>query len=211
MSIQGKALCQISGPIRHDRPPLVDITIACAVPKVDRAATLIEQASQLGVSRLIWLNCQHSIVRPQAAGEKMKRWRSLAIESAKQCGRNYVLRIDPLTEFSAALEEFQTAKKTILWANPRAPRSLSDWVIKQLYPLLAERAGGPFALMALIGPEGGFSRREQDLLGAIPEAMPVRLADNILRVETAALACAAIIAGVIAEETGHGHDKTAVL
>lgn len=210
LPLQGKAFCQLSGPIRYDRPPRVDITIACAVPKVDRAATLIEQASQLGVSRLIWLNCQHSIVRPEAAGAKMKRWRSLAIESAKQCGRNYVLRIDPLTEFSAALEEFQKEKKAILWANPLAPRSLSDWVIKQLYPLLAERTGVPLALLALIGPEGGWSRREQVLLGSMPEAMSVRLTDNILRVETAALTCAAIIAGAIADETGNGHDITAV-
>jgi 16S rRNA (uracil1498-N3)-methyltransferase len=44
----------------------------------------------------------------------------------------------------------------------------------------------------LIGPEGGFSERERDLVRAHPDAAPVSLGPRILRADTAAIAALAL-------------------
>ena len=54
----------------------------------------------------------------------------------------------------------------------------------------ASRPAAPWAI--LIGPEGGFSPRERDLLRALPYAIPVTLGPRILRADTAAISALAL-------------------
>jgi 16S rRNA (uracil1498-N3)-methyltransferase len=186
------------GPIQHDPPPRFPITIASAVPKADRANVLLEQISQLGVARLIWLDCRYSVVHPSADAGKMEKWQRLAIESAKQCGRSRVLVIDPpRTPDQLVLHpEFQS---TMIWTHLDSTdtlrQRLKSWKDRQ-----ASDAAGDCNnnLTILIGPEGGWSDRECQLLRAIAE--PVRLGQHILRIETAATTAAAITQAVLAEE-----------
>ena len=81
-----------------------------------------------------------------------------------------------------------------------APQALGHWleVRDPTVPLLLalERGGGMPLIAAarrwpeaelLVGPEGGFSEREQAALLALPGIAPVSLGERILRAETAAL------------------------
>jgi 16S rRNA (uracil1498-N3)-methyltransferase len=189
----GKAYCRIDSAVNEDPPITPQITIACAIPKADRAATLVEQLSQVGVARLIWLDCRFSVVRPEAQGGKMTKWRRLALESAKQCGRNWLLAVEPSMEPAAVLELAGREKGRIFWAQPGSPQPL-------FAAANAISASGPPAkqnVFILIGPEGGWSDEEQKLLTSDDKIIPVRLNANILRIETAAVYAAVVVQAVM--------------
>lgn len=163
--------------------PQFGIDLAVAVPKGDRADTLIEQASQLGADRLIPLLAKRSVVEPRA--NKLRRFERLAVESAKQCGRAWLMEIEPPTPLNKLLKSADQGMKL-----------LADGTVAKGHTLqqaLADRAQNlPQRVLVLIGPEGGWTRNEKD---RAREAgfLACRLGPHNLRVETAAAAALAVL------------------
>ena len=159
-----------------------ELILATALPKGDRARWLVEKATELGVTRIIPLRTTRSVVEP---GEgKLDKLAQAAIAACKQCGRSRLPQLDPLTPFAELLREFAAdpPRQLTLLADPRAELSLG-----QLFESLDTR---PATLLALIGPEGGFT--EEELIAArAAHVASVRLDTHILRIETAGLAIAA--------------------
>jgi 16S rRNA (uracil1498-N3)-methyltransferase len=174
----------IEGGVHVDTPPVRRLTIATAVPKGERAEWLIEQASQLNAACVQWMDCDRSVVKPREGGQKIDKWRRLAVESAKQCGRTHLLRV----EEPVGLEQVLKTTHTLLWLEPREGEhstGVQDAIV---------HAGKE--IIALVGPEGGWSERERGLLEkAVSErrVMRVRLTRTVLRIETACAAIAAIV------------------
>src|SRR5690606_23984550 len=83
----------------------VELTIASAVPKGQRADWMVEKLAELGVSRFVPLATARSVVHPEGRG-KLDRWRRLATEAARQSGSG-VMRIDELTPLARAMAEWQ--------------------------------------------------------------------------------------------------------
>ncbi|MGD0766877.1 MAG: RsmE family RNA methyltransferase [Tepidisphaeraceae bacterium] len=163
------------------------LTIAAAVPKAARADWMIEKLSELGVDTLVPLSTRRSVVLPRRSGKhrglgKEDRWWRLAAESAEQSARTGVMRIEPLTELPVMIERAKAAGSA-LWHL-----SLDEDAVPifQLISALNE------ALTVFVGPEGGWSTEEADAFRAA-QIVPVRLTRTILRVETAAVAAAAVI------------------
>jgi 16S rRNA (uracil1498-N3)-methyltransferase len=157
------------------------LTIAAAVPKAARADWMIEKLSELGTDIFIPLIAQRSVVVPQGKG-KMDRWRRLAEESARQSGRQGVMTIEPVTP----LEEILKHRKDLDEAH---------WVLSiddGATSIISSLAAMPAKLTVLIGPEGGWTPGELTEFAAA-DIHPMRLTDTILRVETAAVAVAAIV------------------
>ena len=75
------------------RAPKVDtlpeITLAQAILKKEKMDYVIEKATELGVHGIIPLVSERTIVRFEndKAIDKLTRWKKIAIEAAKQCGR----------------------------------------------------------------------------------------------------------------------------
>jgi 16S rRNA (uracil1498-N3)-methyltransferase len=161
-------------------PPTFELTIASAVPKAARSDWMIEKLSELGVSRFIPLQTDRSVVHPEGRG-KIERWERLAAESAKQSRRAGVMTIDPLTVLRKLLDA-HTDRIAFLSTAPGAVPLPS--ILK-----------APSPLTLLVGPEGGWSDAE---LAAFAERdlTPITLGATILRVETAAIAAAAVVAAL---------------
>ncbi|MCL2647337.1 MAG: 16S rRNA (uracil(1498)-N(3))-methyltransferase [Phycisphaerales bacterium] len=190
-------LLELTATITTDPPPSPALTIAVAVPKADRADWLIEQASQLNVTRIQWLTTDRTIVKPREGGGKLEKHHRLAIESAKQCHRTHLLQISAPITLDALLSsatqaqglqslDFPSSPPKILWLDP----ALDSAPIHQI------RSSICHSLLSLIGPEGGWSPHEQTLLhslAATGKLLRVRLTPTILRIETAATALAAIV------------------
>jgi 16S rRNA (uracil1498-N3)-methyltransferase len=172
---------EVASPLTVDPPPAPRLTLATAIPKGERADWLVEQASQLNVSRISWLTCDRSVVKPREGSAKVEKFRRLAIESAKQCHRTHLLHIDDPVDVNALLKA--NPSSTLLWLDPRAPQSLP-----QLLPALSSTD-----ILALVGPEGGWSDGENALLSSHSQIQPIRLTPTVLRIETAAAAVAAIL------------------
>lgn len=161
-------------------PTAVALTVAAALPKGPRADWMIEKLSELGTDRFIPLQTDRSVVIPKGSG-KQQRWMRLAEESAKQCGRNRVMCIDPLVELPQLVQTL-AAKASPAWYLSIAPEARS------ILQMVAET---PAFLTLLIGPEGGWTPSEIE--GFMATGVPaVRLTPTTLRVETAAIAAAAI-------------------
>lgn len=159
------------------------LTIASAVPKGPRADWMIEKLSELGVARFVPLKTQRSIVHPEGAG-KMQRWERIAQEAARQSHRDGVMRIEDLTPLPALLGQI-------------APGTFAAWLSTgdDASPITESAIGAGTAALLLIGPEGGWSEAEAQLFGQ-RHLTPLSLGGTILRVETAALAAAAVVAAM---------------
>ncbi len=176
----------LTGPMTTDPPAPLELTLAVAIPKADRADTLVEQASQLEVAGLQWLDTERSVVKPREGGNKLAKWRRLAIETAKQCGRNRVLQIHEPRTLAALLADLPAG--LLLWLEPR-----DDPATRPLARLIPSPGS---AVTALIGPEGGWSDRERTLLTDLVRHKKIHrvlLTRTILRIETAAAATAALL------------------
>jgi 16S rRNA (uracil1498-N3)-methyltransferase len=188
----------------------VKITVASAVPKGDRADWLVEKLSEIGIDRFIPLQTDRSVVLPTGKG-KRDRWLRLAIESAKQSRRAGVMQIDELTPLDGALDSMISGIQGWYFSTESDDAIPVAEAIARLSPggrgsrrtALADNANGSAgaspssdgAILLVIGPEGGWTAQE---LGRMRDRglTAVRLTTTILRVETAAIAAAAIVASL---------------
>ena len=159
------------------------LTVASAVPKGDRADWMIEKLSELGVERFIPLAAARSVVLPEGKN-KHERWVRIATEAAKQSRRRGVMAIDPLTRVTDALVSGEGRLLLLSTAQDATPIS------EAVQPTTTG------AVRAFIGPEGGWTDEEVAAF-ASAGATGVKLTSTVLRVETAAVAVAAIVATLV--------------
>lgn len=160
------------------------LTVATAMPKGDRQRFLVEKLAELGVARLVPIRLDRSVARvAEGTASKLKRY---VVESAKQCGRNVLMEIEP----ERSLEELDTllGEDHARWILH--PVSLGEVGQKTARALLAD--GLPEKVAVLVGPEGSFTDREVEF--ALETGFrPLDLGARILRTETAAVAAAALM------------------
>ncbi|MGD1278715.1 MAG: RsmE family RNA methyltransferase [Tepidisphaeraceae bacterium] len=156
------------------------VSVASAVPKSTRADWMIEKLSELGVDRFIPLASRRSVVRPQEG--KLARWRRVAEQSAKQSRRVGIMQIEPVVELPDLLE-WPLEQGQVRWCLSTGEDAV---------PMLQLAATMPPSVMLLVGPEGGWAEDELALLAAAGVAA-ARLTSTVLRIETAAVAAAAIV------------------
>jgi 16S rRNA (uracil1498-N3)-methyltransferase len=169
-------LAEEGDPIQEIRPSC-SLTLATAIPKGDRFDWLVEKATEIGVDRLIPLVAERSVVDPRES--KLERLRRTIIEACKQCRRNRLMVLEPAASWDE-LAPVPGADVLLLASLGGLPPR--RW--PTIFP------GRSVALA--VGPEGGFSPAEE-ALGQAHGWQAIRLGRNILRVETAGLAGAAII------------------
>jgi 16S rRNA (uracil1498-N3)-methyltransferase len=129
--------------------------------------------TELGATTLVPLRTERSVVHPRET--KLDRLQRYVIEASKQCGRNVLMEVAPLTDWEAYCVRGDLPGLRVL-AHPGVP--VQDWA-----------AGGDCAVA--VGPEGGFTDTEVDLARGAGWRT-VGLGPRILRVETAALVLAAL-------------------
>jgi len=151
--------------------PERDLWLAFCLLKRDATDIVVQKATELGASAILPILSE----RTNAAGVRMDRLRAIAVEAAEQCER---LTIPVLHE---------PQRLAALLAGWPADRPLAAALERALAPL----PGGQNAL--LIGPEGGFSPKELDLMRAAPFIQPVSFGSRILRADTAAIAGLAML------------------
>ena len=156
--------------------PSKSLTIAVAIPKGDRQRTMIDMLTQQGVTRIIALECEHSVTRFK--NKMLEKWQRIAIESCKQSHNPW------LPEILAP----KSVQIMIDWLEPQQ-KSLCVYADIEGQKMIEIEGIGDH-LVILIGPEGGFSLIEIETLNSAGIA-PVKLANAILRTEAAAVTAAA--------------------
>ncbi len=165
--------------IRHSTDSPVNITIAQAMLKGKKMDMLARQITELGITRWIPFFSERSI--PVPAKEKLparrERWRSIVMESLKQCQRSRMTAVGEIVSLDQVLEMGSVDDvKLIFWEEET--RTLHE-VLDPL-PDKCEK------IFAVLGPEGGFSEAEiknAESLGY----KSVSLGPRVLKAETATI------------------------
>ncbi|MDH4132335.1 MAG: 16S rRNA (uracil(1498)-N(3))-methyltransferase [Gemmatimonadota bacterium] len=165
-------------------PAPVAVTLAVGAGDRERFGMLVEQAAQLGATGIIPLQTDRTTgVSTRLRGEHLDRIRRRGREALKQCGGAWAPEVSELRSLPELLAELAPGARWL--ADPEGgPRPPLNAVVP---------------LTIAVGPEGGFSSEERQLLlGA--GFRPVRLGRHLLRFETAALA--ALTAAWLSREEG---------
>src|SRR5690242_6357834 len=86
--------------------------IAAPLPRGDRAQFLLEKLTELGVTSFTPLRTQRSVVHPRET--KLDKLQRHVIEASKQCGRNVLLAVRPMAEWSAFCTSVDLSSRRIL-------------------------------------------------------------------------------------------------
>ncbi len=161
-----------------------EVTLAQAVPRKEKMEYVVQKATELGVNVIIPLRTSRTVVEipeKRKAG-KLQRWRKIALEAAKQCGRTVLPVIEEPVGFGDLLD--RTKDYDLALIGSFSPEAVT----------VREAAGEKKINRALllVGPEGGFSPEEEKAAG-VAGCIPVALSRWVLRADTAAVAALAIL------------------
>jgi 16S rRNA (uracil1498-N3)-methyltransferase len=173
----------------HPRPPEQPgprIDLAQALAKGTKLDLVVEKATELGAARVIPFVSERSVAR-DAGDRRLDRWRRIARTAAMQCGRRDIPPVDAPIAFESLVARFAQYDAVLF------PWELAD--PQPLIESLRAQIAGAASLLAVIGPEGGFSHAEAH---AAREAGArwLWLGPRILRTETAGLALLAVLAAL---------------
>jgi 16S rRNA (uracil1498-N3)-methyltransferase len=148
--------------------PRVRLTLAQAVLKGEKMDAVVRDATMMGVSAVIPLITERTVI-PRSAlemGRVRERWHRIAVSSAKQCGRGIVPEIGPperLTDLFEAQAQDAPDVMRLQLVEPSAVAAATDASATDALTngrLPAEPS--PSGTLIAIGPEGGWSPAEVD-------------------------------------------------
>lgn len=158
-------------------PPCA-VTLFAANPKGDKLDTVIQKATELGAVRIVPFLSERCVSRPDggARANRRARWKRIAEEAAKQCGRGMIPEVADITDFDGAVREAVSADIPLFLYENEKSQTLRGVISGKLIP------GTKVSVMT--GAEGGFSPAEA-WKASSAGMIPCGLGERILRCETA--------------------------
>ena len=156
--------------------PQEKLHLCCALPRRQKLDSLLKQAAELGAWTIRPMRCERSV----AEGNPRERWEILLQEACKQSGNPFLPEIHLENSLKDTLEALKAEQIDIYFGSVK----VVDHAARNM-PREREKA-------ILIGPEGGFSEAELELILSYG-GIPLNLGPHILRLETAAVAALAVL------------------
>jgi 16S rRNA (uracil1498-N3)-methyltransferase len=162
-----------------ESPPSVTLTLIVAGCKGSRLSWMVEKLTELGTTGIIIAEFERSVVH--VGPTHARKLRRTAIEAAKQSARAWLPEISCGVTLERAIAGVEDRALLVTHPADEVPTLSSRLHVHELVGR---------HLAAVVGPEGGLSEGEVLMLRKAGGQL-VRLADTILRVETAAISVAA--------------------
>jgi 16S rRNA (uracil1498-N3)-methyltransferase len=164
--------------------PELSVTLIQSLPKGTRMDWIVEKAVELGVTEIVPVISERTIVRLDQRGRKARgeRWQRLALSASRQCGTGWVPDVRAVCDYMEAVGNCAGAGYDLLLVGSLGvdARPLRDVLRNAAGQKKMSKVG------LVIGPEGDLTNDE--LKAAIDNgATPVSFGQLVLRVETAAL------------------------
>jgi 16S rRNA (uracil1498-N3)-methyltransferase len=140
-------------------PPLPhDITLGQALPKGPTMDDIVRQATEVGVARIVALLSERTQVHLDGDRQekKIEKWRTTAIEAAKQCGNPWLPEITPIQHFATFVPVAKDYELKLVASLHGGATTLK----KALGGYRAKHGVAPRKVLWLVGPEGDFSPAE---------------------------------------------------
>jgi len=155
-----------------------EITLFQCMPKKEKMDYIVEKATELGVHSIKPLISERTIARPseEKNDSRISRWEKIALNAAKQCGRNDIPEIRNIEKFYNALDSVNDFD-LVLMAH------LSEGTIP-LREAIKDFDTGRIAVF--IGPEGDFTA-EEIIMAKETNCKLISLGPRVLKSDTAGL------------------------
>jgi 16S rRNA (uracil1498-N3)-methyltransferase len=179
----GEVIVAVGAHCAIERESPLTLTLAQGVSRGERMDLVVQKATELGVSHLVPVLTERSVVRltAQQSDRKLNHWRAIVVGACEQCGRNRLPSVAaPLTLREFLKGDAGAAPGARLLLSPAGTATLRD----------VPRPST--AVTVLIGPEGGLTDEEQQASVAAGFTA-LRLGPRVLRTETAAIAALALL------------------
>lgn len=174
----------------------VKVTLIYGLPKGDKFEFVLQKATELGVSRVVPLRCERSLVKmdEQRFAKKVQRFHRILQEAAEQSHRNVVPEIVAPIKV-AQMKDYRSQINIVAYEESAKQGETS--ALAQAMRELRE------SITIVVGPEGGFSDVE---IQKMKDAgfTSVGLGPRIMRSETAPLYLLSVIG--YERELAHGKD-----
>ncbi|MBP3984617.1 16S rRNA (uracil(1498)-N(3))-methyltransferase [Pseudoxanthomonas helianthi] len=157
------------------------IVLLQGVARGEKMDLILQKATELGVSAIVPVNSERSEVKLDAerAEKRVAHWRSVVVSACEQSGRATVPAVAAPAALADAARKVDTTLKLTL--DPEGEHALASL-----------SAPSPASVTIAIGPEGGWSPRDRELL-RMAGFSGLRLGPRVLRTETAGLAAIAAL------------------
>jgi 16S rRNA (uracil1498-N3)-methyltransferase len=167
------------------------VTLAQAIPKGKNMDLIVQKATELGVSKIIPLLSERTVVHldDDDLRRKREKWKQVVIEAAKQSGQDWLPEVaGPITpkQFFAEFDRYELPLVASLEQDARSFRNV-------LASFREQHGRRPASALILVGPEGDFTPAETSLAKRAG-CFPVTLGPIVLRTETAAIYSLSVLA-----------------
>ena len=152
--------------------------IFAPIQKVD---IVLKSATELGVSDFYPIKTEYS-----NKDLKDNKIEGNIIEAIEQCERLDFPNIHKIKSLKEILDELQNTNSLIFFCEERTGNNSIKNIIKTIK--FEDKK-----IYALVGPEGGFSNKEKQLINSYKNTISVNLGKNILRTETATISVLSIL------------------
>ena len=169
----------------------IKVTIMQGLPKKDKMDLVIQKSVELGCYDIQPVDMERCIVKYEEKDKrkKLERWQKISEVAAKQCDRNFIPKVNNimtlknicnlLPEYDIVILAYEKEEKTKL---------------KEALKKIKEKYGeNEIKIAVIIGPEGGISPKEVEMIKENDNVITVTLGKRILRTETVALNVLSII------------------
>jgi len=169
----------------------LEITMGQGFLRARKMDRMVRQLTELGASWFIPFIAERSVPRPMPArlAARRHRWETIAREALKQCGRSQATQIGQVVSFQEVISASQAYDLKIIFHNTGTDTRYASCLgaMKEVRNV-----------MALIGPEGGFT--EKEVRSAFDAGfIPVSLGPRMMKADTAAMAACAILQHVLGD------------
>lgn len=165
---KSNVICNILETKSEERKaPFITLVVGL-IKKRDRLEFAVEKSVELGVDEVIVFRGDHS----EKGNVRLDRLESTVLSAMKQSMRVFLPKVKFAENLADAIESNEEAG-SLIYADETIEKGLSKSILDN-------------KVMLVVGPEGGFSESERNLLKT-NEGIPYSLGEKRLRTETAAV------------------------
>lgn len=192
-----KVIIDLSDKISFDTESRLNLVLIQGILKGEKMDLVIQKTTELGVKEIIPVITERSQVRHT---RKTDRWRKIAEEASKQCGRSKIPIVHEAVNFDKLFtihypppqNGFIFYEEGGISLKEAVKIGIGDWGLGVSSSANPQPLNSGPAIFAAIGPEGGFT--EDEVSVAISKGLiTVSLGKRILRAETAAISAVTLV------------------
>ena len=154
-----------------------NIELAICLVKKSPMDTILQKATELGVSKIIPIVSERTEVKEL----NFERANRIVVEATEQSNQLIPPQISEITKLKDFLKNLSGSSK-LLFADVNSKDKLKAEALKEAK-----------TLSVLIGPEGDFSPSERELILSNSNAVPFTISRNILRSDTAVISAISLV------------------